>query len=172
VDAEALLAAHDPVSLAAAVLRLHRRQLPPPAVISQPYQPTPQQHTPQVPYQAKPRAEEDGPPPSDFAQFRIAVGRNHRADPKWLVPLLCRLGGITKRDIGSIRVFDTDTRFEINRAVSDAFAAAVADMPANEAKITSAGEGPMPARSFRPKGARVLPTHLRGDGPPKGKRRF
>ncbi len=72
--------------------------------------------------------------PGDFVQFRVAVGRKDRADPKWLVPLICRAGGITKRDIGAIRVFDTDTRFEISRAASAAFAAATADCrPASRA---------------------------------------
>ena len=84
-------------------------------------------------------------------QFRISIGRNNRADPKWILPLLCRLGNVTKRDIGTIRIFDTDTRFEISRDVSDAFAAATANLPANEARITQAGDGPMPPRPFRAK---------------------
>jgi ATP-dependent RNA helicase DeaD len=59
---------------------------------------------------------------------------------------------VTKRDIGAIRVFDTDTRFEISRAASAAFAAATAEMPAGEPRITPAGDGPMPARApFRPR---------------------
>ncbi len=92
--------------------------------------------------------------PGDFVQFRVAVGRNEGADPKWLVPLICRAGGITKRDIGAIRVFDTDTRFEIARAASAAFAVATAAMPAGEPRITPAGDGPMPARApFKPRAA-------------------
>jgi ATP-dependent RNA helicase DeaD len=41
------------------------------------------------------------------------VGRTRNADPKWLVPIICRRGGITKAEIGQIRIFDEDTRFEI-----------------------------------------------------------
>ena len=97
-------------------------------------------------------------PTGDFVQFRVAVGRKDGADPKWLVPLICRAGGITKREIGAIRVFDTDTRFEVQRASSAAFAAATADMPANEPRITPAGDGPMPARApFRPRPAGMRP---------------
>jgi ATP-dependent RNA helicase DeaD len=90
-------------------------------------------------------------------QFRISIGRNNRADPKWILPLLCRVGNVSKRDIGAIRVFDTDTRFEISRDVSDAFAAATANLPPHEPRITQAGDGPMPARPFRgkPTGPRV-----------------
>jgi ATP-dependent RNA helicase DeaD len=59
---------------------------------------------------------------------------------------------VTKRDIGAIRVFDTDTRFEISRDISAAFAAATANLPSNEPRITQAGDGPMPARQpFRGK---------------------
>ena len=93
-------------------------------------------------------------------QFRISVGRNNRADPKWILPLLCRVGNVTKSDIGAIRIFDTDTRFEISREVSDAFAAATANLPEHEPRITQAGDGPMPARApFRskPSGPRTAP---------------
>ena len=84
--------------------------------------------------------------PGDFVQFRVAVGRRDKADPKWLVPLICRLGQVTKREIGAIRVFDTDTRFEITRAASAAFAAATAGSTPGEPRITPAGDGPMAAR--------------------------
>ncbi len=45
--------------------------------------------------------------------FTLSIGRNRRADPKWLLPLICKAGDVTKRDIGSIKIFDTETRFEI-----------------------------------------------------------
>ncbi len=138
-DAEAMLAAHDPVAIAAALLRLYRRQLPSPAVISQAPRPAPRPAS-------QANAQSGG-----FVQFRISIGRNNRADPKWILPLLCRVGNVSKRDIGAIRVFDTDTRFEISRDVSDAFAEATANLPAHEPRITQAGDGPMPARPFRPK---------------------
>ena len=148
-DAEALLAAHDPVAVAAALLRLYRRQLPPPELVSLP----PQAPAPIAREEPRPRpAREEG----DFVQFRISVGRNDRADPKWILPLICRVGGITKRDVGGIRIFDTDSRFEVRREVSDAFAAATANLPAKEPRITQAGQGPMPVRQFRkPAGPRV-----------------
>ena len=45
--------------------------------------------------------------------FALSLGRKHRADPKWLLPLICKAGDVTKRDVGSIRILDTETRFEI-----------------------------------------------------------
>jgi ATP-dependent RNA helicase DeaD len=152
-DAETLLATHDPVAVAAALLRLYRRQLPPAAPVSQ----APAAVTQREPRAPGARQADQG---GDFVQFRISVGRNNRADPKWLLPLLCRVGNVTKRDIGSIRVFDTDTRFEISRAASEAFAAATADLPPHEPRITQAGDGPMPpAKPFRGKPAG--PPHAR-----------
>ena len=45
--------------------------------------------------------------------FTLSLGRKHRADPKWLLPMICKAGGVTKRDVGSIKIDDTQTRFEI-----------------------------------------------------------
>ncbi len=145
-DAEALLAAHDPVAIAAALLRLYRRGLPAAENVSQPWHPAPADDGSRT---AAAPAGDGGA--GGFVQFRLAVGRNNRADPKWIIPLLCRIGNITKQEIGAIRIFDTDTRFEISRAVSDAFEAAAADLPPHEPRIMRAGDGPMPARQFRPR---------------------
>lgn len=46
--------------------------------------------------------------------FTLSLGRKQRADPKWLLPMICRAGGVSKRDVGSIRIEDTQTRFEIS----------------------------------------------------------
>jgi ATP-dependent RNA helicase DeaD len=154
-DAEALLAGHDPIAIAAALLRLYRRQLPEPVAVTQAPAPVPRDTANRDAPRRRPPSEAVEPGPhstsTDVVRFRIALGHNHRADPKWLLPLLCRAGGVTKRDIGAIRIFDTDTQFEINRDVSEAFAAATANLPASEARITRAGNGPMPERQYRGK---------------------
>ena len=59
------------------------------------------------------------------AWFSISVGRKHRAEPRWLLPLICKAGHVTKREIGSIRIFDAESRFEVVPDRADAFAAAV-----------------------------------------------
>ena len=43
------------------------------------------------------------------AWFSISVGRKHRAEPRWLLPLICKAGHVTKREIGSIRILDTES---------------------------------------------------------------
>nr|MBA3542210.1 DbpA RNA binding domain-containing protein [Deltaproteobacteria bacterium] len=57
--------------------------------------------------------------------FTINVGRSKNADPKWLVPLLCRRGGVTKRDIGKIQILARETRVEIAGNASERFAEAI-----------------------------------------------
>jgi ATP-dependent RNA helicase DeaD len=162
-QAQALLANHTPEQVAAALLRLHRSRLPPAEVLSagpavvQPA--APRGYAERDRSQATDRIRAKTPrEPGDFVQFRIAVGRNDKADPKWIVPLLCRLGGITKQDIGTIRIFDTDTRFEISRSMAESFNAAVADAPKSEPRISPAGDGPMPVREG--------PPPFRRSGPP------
>ena len=54
--------------------------------------------------------------------FTISLGRRQRADPKFLLPMICNAGGVTKRDVGAIRIDDTETRFEISADKAAAFA--------------------------------------------------
>ena len=58
--------------------------------------------------------------------FRLNVGRERNADPKWLLPEICRQGGVTKADIGAIRVHDAETRFQVDARVAGDFAERVA----------------------------------------------
>lgn len=43
----------------------------------------------------------------------INVGRKKNADPKWLLPMLCKAGGISRDDIGTIRVNAGNTHVEL-----------------------------------------------------------
>jgi ATP-dependent RNA helicase DeaD len=110
-----------------------------------------------------------------MAWFRAPVGRKNNADPKWLIPLICRLGGVTKADIGAIRIFDRETKFEILAAKAEAFAAAVARAAGNEIKLapsTPPGDGP--ARDLGPRPAKVKfarPARAPGAKPNEQERR-
>ena len=99
---------------------------------------------------------ERGPPrdrlkPDETVWFRINIGRNRDAEPRWLIPLICKAGGITKAEIGSIRIFDTDTRFQIAKDKAEAFAGAVRGKTENNTTITLAfnddSRGSAPPRS-------------------------
>jgi ATP-dependent RNA helicase DeaD len=90
--------------------------------------------------------------------FRLNVGREKNADPKWLIPLICRQGHVTKQDIGLIKIFDRDTRFEILAGAAERFGEMVKTAPEGGLRISPADEpfakGPSKGeRSERPERA-------------------
>ena len=89
--------------------------------------------------------------------FRLSVGRSANADPKWLIPLICRRGHVTKKDIGSIRIFDRETKFEIARDAVDRFNAAIASGPPQPIRIEAAGAPERPSRARNEEGGAPRP---------------
>jgi ATP-dependent RNA helicase DeaD len=82
----------------------------------------------------------------DAVWFRMNIGRRHNADPRWLLPLLCRRGHVTKAEVGAIRIGAEETAFQVPRAAASRFMAAVkrtasAD-PEGELLIVPAPNGP------------------------------
>jgi ATP-dependent RNA helicase DeaD len=88
--------------------------------------------------------------------FRAAIGRKKNAEARWLLPMICRRGGVEKQDIGAIRIMDTTTEFEISARVVDSFTAAIkrpdkedniriellGDAPAERPHTTKSWDGP------------------------------
>lgn len=110
--------------------------------------------------------------------FRLPLGRKQNADPRWLVPLICKAGGITKQEIGSIRIFDRETKFEIAPGAARAFAATAAAQ--GEARIEPAappGSAPPrphfegPAKPSFKKKAPAKPRAAKADGKPNEQQR-
>ena len=154
--ADALLAAHEPRTVAAAFVKLYRAQLPSPEDVSEPAEVRREARRPQEPgaHHKKSRPANGGPherpreKPASSAKgmangvwFKLTVGRERNADPKWLLPEICRQGEVTKRDIGTIRVFDTETRFEVDPAAAEKFAANVAARKKGGVRIFPAPDG-------------------------------
>ncbi|KZK96754.1 DEAD/DEAH box helicase [Pseudovibrio sp. Ad26] len=84
-------------------------------------------------------SERERKPRKDFDNgvwFRLNVGRKHNAEPRWLLPMICRAGHITKNDIGSIRIFDADARFELDAKLADKFLETVKENGTGEKSIT------------------------------------
>ncbi|HET9623676.1 MAG TPA: DEAD/DEAH box helicase [Kofleriaceae bacterium] len=77
----------------------------------------------------------EGEGAAEATWFTINVGRSKNADPKWLIPLLCRRGGISKNAIGKIQILARETRVEIAPDVSERFAAAVREPDAKDRNI-------------------------------------
>ena len=74
--------------------------------------------------------------------FRLNIGRRNDADPRWLIPLICRHGRISKAEIGSIRIADRETLFEIDGSFAEAFAGAVARVNDKNVRFERAQGGP------------------------------
>jgi ATP-dependent RNA helicase DeaD len=115
--ARRLLESRAPLSVAVALLRKERARQP--AAEELPETARAAREVPRAPVPGKLRKGV----PTDTVWFRITLGRERKADPKWLLPLLCRRGGVTRADIGKIDVFPRETRFEVTAAAAGAFAA-------------------------------------------------
>ena len=84
--------------------------------------------------------------------FRMNVGRSNNADPKWIVPVICRLGHITKNEIGIIKIFDKETKFEILEEAAGKFASSVRKNSGEEnVNIQPAAGTLQELRKFTPK---------------------
>jgi len=113
-QAQRLLAGRDPLAVAIALVRRERARLPAPEELAETGRaaleaPAPRAH-----------AARRGPP-EDIVWFRITLGRERKADPKWILPLLCRRGGVTRDDIGKIEVLPRETRFQVSRPAAERF---------------------------------------------------
>ena len=100
----------------------------------------------------------DGPRPGfeDTVWFKMNVGRRQNADARWLLPLLCRRGHITKSEIGAIRIAQDETAFEIPRAVAGRFVASVKRTASDEddGLLFAAMDGPPQQGGGAPRGPR------------------
>ena len=144
-QARALVASLGAERVASALLRLYASRLPPPEELSEAFEPAPRD-APRD--NARDNMREASIQPSGgYTQFRIGIGRRDKADPKWLIPMICRYGQVTKKHIGAIRITDGETRFEIDSGVAPAFALAVQSAPPNEPRIELA-DGPLPPQDY------------------------
>ncbi|MDO7841673.1 DEAD/DEAH box helicase [Sphingomonas immobilis] len=70
----------------------------------------------------------------DVVWFRMDIGRRQNADPRWILPLICRRGHITKNEVGAIRIAPNETAFQIPRALAGKFIASVKRTAGEEAE--------------------------------------
>ena len=170
VLARALLAERSPEDIAAALARLYRARLPSPEDILDPDQGGRSRDDRGPRKESRPARgdDRDTRPPSKSKKparngmeegsvwFRAAIGKRKNAEARWLLPMICRRGGIEKQDIGAIRIHDTTTEFEISERAAEKFAANVrrpdkedniriellADAPASPATSPKPWDGP------------------------------
>ncbi|MCW4463148.1 DEAD/DEAH box helicase [Sphingomonas sp. BT-65] len=169
--AEALLAEKSPLEIAAALVQAHRASMPAPEELID-RGPSDQ------------RGPVHRPGFDDTVWFAINIGRRQNADPRWILPLICRRGHVTKSEIGAIRIGAGETRFQVPRAIADRFAKEVAKSagPDDEDVRIGLADGPPPPgtrgdhppRHGKPRGhsrpvhhARPAKPHHRGKPPKK-----
>jgi ATP-dependent RNA helicase DeaD len=165
--ADELLKIRSPRDVAAAFVKLYRAGLPAPEDIEEeaPFRersdkprhdrPRDTDHKPREPREQRehkpreyaprdfdkgapraPRSKNDGMP--DGVWFRVNVGRERKADPKWLLPEICRQGDVTKKEIGAIKVFDTETLFQVAPGAVEKFTALVTERKKGGVRILPA----------------------------------
>lgn len=174
--AKALQAGRTADEIALGLVRLHRSQLPAPEDIAEDTGPPPRRdirapgprdrssyrsdrdHTPHGAGEGRHPLHSHAQRPArdlgrEMVWFRIDIGRERKAEPRWLLPLLCRAGNVTKAEIGAIKIFDRDTRFQVAADCADKFADAARSMSPNEGRISraDASKADEPGRS--------VPTH-------------
>ncbi|WP_050423372.1 DEAD/DEAH box helicase [Bradyrhizobium tropiciagri] len=177
VLAQTLLAERSPEAIAAALARLYRARLPAPEDILDPGEGRGRERGERPSRRddraAGPRSKTGKSPRHGMEEatvwFRAAIGRRKNAEARWLLPMICRRGGIDKRDIGAIKIMDTTTEFEIAARVADSFAVKIkrpdkedsirieplADTPQGEARAEKPARRPKPdprADSWRDQG--------------------
>jgi ATP-dependent RNA helicase DeaD len=136
---QALLAQHGAEQIAAAFTRLYRagRSAPEELLDNAPPQRSPAQNRQQR--QQTPKQAKRGSGDADFANgvwFSLSVGRKHTAEPRWLLPMLCRAGQLTKRDIGAIKIQEEVSHVELSSDAVDRFLEAIGGEGMIEKNIT------------------------------------
>lgn len=143
-----LMARMPPEDIAAALVSSLRAKLPAPEELLA--------NTPEARERAK--AERHRPGFEDVVWFKIGVGRRQNAEPRWILPLICRRGHITRSEIGAIRIGQHESWFQVPRAtvakVADALLRTASDNDEQDAiRIEESPDGPrIEARENRKQG--------------------
>ncbi len=162
--ARVLLSGENPEAVVATLIRAQRASLPAPEELAM-TGPIPTYDPGSEPASGGPAKARPGF--EDSAWYSIDMGRNRNAEARWILPLICRRGHITKLEIGAIRIFDRETRFEVVRKVVERFDAALAASEDDGVHITPLVDPEMPVKRDRGGfgGGRKHEANDRRDGP-------
>ena len=172
--ARALIDIHGAEQVAAAFVALNRAKRSAPEELM----PVPEDRgsaarsdTRRKPHESRPQKETRAPR-DDFESgvwINLSVGRKSGAEPRWLLPMLCKSGGLDRTQIGAIRIEDTHTRVELKPESVDSFFSKIGPEGRLEKSITAWREGDQPpARSAGPVQTRPATP---GSGTPKAKKK-
>jgi len=162
---QALMARHAPEQIAAAFIRRHRAGKSAPEDLIE--------VNIGVPGAMRGRREDAWPNPrAEFGEsiwISLSVGRRQNAEPRWLIPMLCRVGKITKREIGAIRMQTHETFVQIAAEAAEGFWKAVGpDREVQDGIRLSPVDGvPQMSRQGQERPEPAKPYAKRKDGPAK-----
>lgn len=130
---EELLSRYQPEQIAAALMRLHNA-----------HKPAPEELLDAAPAAGHGRAERDGGRDRDSNRddfknsvwISLSVGHDMSAEPRWILPMLCGRGNITKRNIGAIKIQQKQTHVELTAEGAEAFFKAIGNSGKVEKNIT------------------------------------
>ncbi|MEQ9316960.1 MAG: DEAD/DEAH box helicase [Henriciella sp.] len=80
----------------------------------------------------------------DGVWINVSVGRKSGAEPRWLLPMLCKSGGLDRSQIGAIRIEENHTRVELRPDSIESFFAVIGPEGRIEKSITAWREGEQP----------------------------
>ncbi len=93
--------------------------------------------------------------------FRINAGRRHNADPRWLLPLICRYGHVTRAEIGAIRLAANESYFQVSERATPGFIKALRRAtiaPEDQGLVIELAEPRESKSTYRPERAHEKPT--------------
>ncbi len=117
--ANELLALHSPEQLAAAFVKLRQSRLPAPEEVSD------LDETSLRGRDAGSRGGRNAEITGKFEDgiwFSLSLGHRQRAEPRWILPMICRAGHVTKKEVGAIKIFQNELYFEIAGSHGQRFA--------------------------------------------------
>lgn len=130
-----LVDSHGAEKLAAAIIRMYREKHSAPEELIEVSVATPRSR-PGEPGEFAPSRR---PPREEFGAsvwFSLSVGRKQNAEPRWLIPMLCRNGKLTKSEIGAIKMQTDETFVEIAADHADSFMQAIGKNKTLERGVT------------------------------------
>lgn len=162
VLAQRLLSERSAEDIAASLVRTHRAAMPQPEEMIE--------NTPEARKAAQKERHRTGF--EDVVWFRMDIGRRQHAEPRWILPLLCRRGHITRNEVGAIRIGANETHVQVPRAVADKFAAALERTARGEEEgdsiVIEPSDGPREAAKAKHHRAKPHGGRRNGDKPGKG----
>ena len=97
--------------------------------------------------------------------FRLSIGREKNAEPRWLLPMLCRFGKLTKQEIGAIKIQRNESYVELSAASADRFVETIGPSRKLENSITVTRMDGPPTDLERAPAGKPSERRPRGDKP-------